>query len=189
MDRILNCKSGIPLTISDKDVSVRAPSALPGDNDDDPTAADTLALYTHLSRILGRIAKRVYRRPRARAALETAVVGVMGELAAWEKALSGRMRVDFARGVGPGLRREQVSVYLHYHQCVIMAVRPLMLGIVAERLRKGAEGGNWKRGVDTGTVGVVEECMRAARNSVALLASAASRNLVGSSSRLSSCLW
>jgi hypothetical protein len=182
MDRILCCKSGNPITISDSDISVSSPSPWPGEENPERSSAVVLAHYTELSRILGRIAKKIYRKNRkSRSGLAVCVQTIMADLAQWLTNLPQYLKLDFER-IDNTMTREQVSIYLHYHQCINMTARPLLLGVVTERLKGGLDvekEANWKNGLSSSTVAVIEEAIKAARNSTTILSAAAERELVG----------
>ena len=184
LDRIVTVKSGSPVTIHDEDIGVRLPSCLPGEPAYCP--AVVLRHYTELSRILGDITTTIYRRARGASEsgssssgrrLKAAVEAVIAALERWHCALPDELRFDPAR---LGRSRESVSTFCHYHQCVNMTARPLLFHVVRKQ-RRAAVGGNdndWRRGLGAETVRIIDMCVGAARDTVAMMAEARAHNLL-----------
>lgn len=62
-----------------------------------------------------------------------------------------------------------------------MTARPLVFHVVRSRLQSGESSNtsDWKAGLSLTTIGVIDTCISAARNTVAIMAAAAKQNLIG----------
>jgi proline utilization trans-activator len=176
LDRILCIKGGNPLTIDDQDIAVKLPSRL--NNEPEYCPAVCLRHYTQLSRILGRIMKTVYRKtPKSGSTLMVSVSEIMTSLSTWHRDLPRELRFDPDK---LNVSRESVSTFLHYHQCINLAARPLLFHVVEKRLQGNASelGRDWKEGLSPTTIAVISMCVSAAKDSVTMMTLAAKKNLV-----------
>lgn len=176
LDRILCVKSGNPLTIDDQDIDVSLPSRL--GNEPEYCPAVCLRHYTQLSRILGRIMTTIYRKtPKSGSTLIASVSEIMTSLSTWHRGLPAQLRFDPAK---LDVSRESVSTLLHYHQCINLTARPLLFHVVEKRLQGHANdlGKHWKADLSPTTVAVIDMCVSAAKDSVAMMTLAAQKDLV-----------
>ncbi|QSS51219.1 C6 transcription factor [Histoplasma capsulatum var. duboisii H88] len=180
LNRVVCVKSGNPLTIEDEDIGVSLLSRLP----DEPLLcpATVLLHYTQLSITLGKIMTNVYRTPRNATAhnLVSSVQSILSELAQWQSNLPQALQCDFTN-LDAEISRQSVSIFLHYSQCINMTVRPLVFNVVRKCLQNNEKTGewpDWKEGLQQTTVLAVETCIAAARNSAAVMAAAAKKNLI-----------
>lgn len=124
----------------------------------------------------------VYRTPRTTAYnLVSSVQSILAELTQWQSNLPHALQCDFTK-LDSGISRQCVSMFLHYSQCINMTVRPLVFNVVRICLQnheKTGEWPDWKEGLQQSTVLAVETCVAAARNSAAVMATAAKQNLIG----------
>jgi proline utilization trans-activator len=177
LDRILSVKSGNPIMIDDEDIGVRLPSRLP----DEPPYCPSVVLrhYTELSRILSRIMIQIYRKtPKTGSSLMTSVQSIMSSLLQWHQDLPQELRFDPEK---LNISRESVSTLVHYYQCINMTVRPLLFHVVQKRLKPGVADRerDWKEGLSATTVAVIETCISAAHDTVAMMTVAEKKNLLG----------
>ncbi|GME22637.1 C6 transcription factor [Neofusicoccum parvum] len=178
MDRILCAKSGNPITILDEDIGVLPPSRLP--HEPEVGSATVLLHYTELSRILGKIMKGIYRKsPKTGSSLVTSVYNIMTDLNNWRRDLPRALQFDASR-LDRDISRESVSTFLHYYQCINMTARPLLFRVVQRRLANLAteKEKDWRSGLSTTTIAVIEACVAAARDSTTMMHAAAKQNLV-----------
>ncbi|KAL0256464.1 Transcriptional activator [Diplodia seriata] len=178
MDRILCAKSGNPITILDEDIGVLPPSRLP--HEPEIGSATVLFHYTELSRILGKIMKGIYRKsPKTGSSLVTSVYNIMTDLNNWRRDLPKLLQFDASR-LDRDISRESVSTFLHYYQCINMTARPLLFRVVQRRLANLAaeKEKDWRSGLSTTTIAVIEACVAAARDSTTMMHAAAKQNLV-----------
>jgi len=166
MDRILSVKSGNPLMIHDEDIGVAMPSRLPSEPPYCPAVA--LSCYTQLSRILGNIARLIYRKRSWSSTLELqqAMKHIVGELDEWLLAIPPELRFDAAN-----VSRESVSTMLHFYQCLNMTVRPFVYTLVQRRLQGPAEDRtrDWREGLSAMTQRIVDMCIDAARRTIHMM--------------------
>jgi len=177
LDRILSVKPGNPITIQDEDIGVNLPSRLP--NEPEYCSAVVLRRYTELSRILGRIMTSIYRKtPKSRASLLSSVQSILSSLAQWKRDVPDELRFEPAK---LEVSRESVSTFLHYYQCINMTVRPLLLHLVQEKLKKQSSTAeeDWRDGLHPATISAIETCISAAQRTVTIMSIAAQKNLVG----------
>ncbi|KAB8346276.1 hypothetical protein FH972_023320 [Carpinus fangiana] len=172
--RILCAKSGHPITILDDDIGVAPPSRLMR-TEPEYSPATVLYHYTELSKILGQILNRVYRKRPTGSALKSNVQSVMRALENWHRNIPHALRPT------ANSSRETVSTFLHYYQCINMTARPLLFHVVQRRLAGTPEDreSDWRSGRDSDTVKVIDLCIAAARDSTNMLHTAAKQNLVG----------
>lgn len=176
LDRILSVKSGNPVTIHDQDINVAMPKRLPHEAIDSPVVC--LDHYTQLSNILGRIMQAVYRKTRKSGkSLITSVQDIMTALADWDRNLPPHLRFDPDR---LSISRESVSIFLHYHQCINMTVRPLLFHVVQKQLDhlRLNVSNDWRLGLSTNTVDAIELCISTARDTITMMTIAARTDLV-----------
>ncbi|KAF1344996.1 fungal-specific transcription factor domain-containing protein [Delphinella strobiligena] len=175
LDRILCVKSGNPVSIQDEDIGVALPSRLP--HEEPYCAAVVLRHYTELSRILGQIMQKIYRRtPKSGSRLMAAVQEIMAALVHWRANIPAELYFDPAK---LHTTRESVSTFLHYYQCINMTARPLLFHVVQKRLQ-GTEADrmqDWKQGLSLATVKIIETCVDGARDTITMMSIAAQQGL------------
>jgi proline utilization trans-activator len=76
-----------------------------------------------------------------------------------------------------------VSTLVHFHQCINLLVRPLLFHVVQKRLKSATEEPerDWKEGLSTTTIAVIETCISAAHDTIAMMIVAERKNLLGES--------
>jgi proline utilization trans-activator len=81
------------------------------------------------------------------------------------------------------ISREAVSTLVHFHQCINLLVRPLLFHVVQKRLKATPEERekDWKEGLSTTTIAVIETCISAAHDTVSMMIIAERKNLLGKS--------
>jgi proline utilization trans-activator len=124
----------------------------------------------------------VYRRKSAtNYNLVTSVQSILTDLSDWHMNLPRRLQVDFTK-LDEDISREVISIYLHYNQCINMTARPLVFHVVRSRLQNQDSSHNktdWRSGLSPTTIAVIDTCISAARNSIAICATAAKQNIIG----------
>lgn len=187
LDRILCVKSGNPVSIQDEDIGVALPSRLP--HEEPYCAAVVLRHYTELSRILGQIMQRIYRRtPKSGSRLMAAVQEIMAALVHWRANIPAELYFDPAK---LHITRESVSTFLHYYQCINMTARPLLFHVVQKRLQ-GTEVDrmqDWKQGLSSATVKVIETCVDGARDTITMMSIAAQQGLCATFGYMDGEVW
>ncbi|QIW96592.1 hypothetical protein AMS68_002110 [Peltaster fructicola] len=172
IDRIFCIKYGNPVTMHDEDISVALPNRLP--HEPEYCSAVVLRHYTMLSQILSQIMDRIYRKTAKNGGqLMAAVQDIMRALIKWEQELPSELRMTSTEIH----RREAVSTYLHYYQCISMTARPLLFWVVEKRLQEGTTE-DWRAGLPQATTGIIEMCINAAKDTIAIMNAAADKDLV-----------
>lgn len=180
LERLLCVTSGHPISIQDDDIDVLPPSPMAHE---DGRAALILALYTELSRIQGVIGEEIYRKKqKSGTSLSAAVQNVMKRLEGWFGRLPESLQLD-PSSLGGRLSREAVSLNLHYHHCINMTARPLLLFAIQRQMAAHAQRpeARWEDGLSQDIVNVIDTAISAARSSAFILNEAANFNLVGES--------
>ncbi|KAJ5220514.1 hypothetical protein N7468_009718 [Penicillium chermesinum] len=165
LDRLLSVKSGNPITIHDEDIGTKWPAELDGSTPE-PWPSVVLGHYTKLSRILGRIGEEIYPQ----------------KTSLWVEPykIPDRLRIDFTTLDNP-ISRETISVNLHFYSCLNMTTRPLVFYVIQRRLesgRLGASMDDWREGLATNTVAVIDSCITAARATTMIMDAARRQSLI-----------
>lgn len=118
--------------------------------------------------------------PKTGSSLVTSVYNIMTDLNNWRRDLPKPLHFDASR-LDRDISRESVSTFLHYYQCINMTARPLLFRVVQRRLASLAteKEKDWRSGLSTTTIAVIEACVAAARDSTTMMHAAAKQNLVG----------
>lgn len=179
LERILSVTSGHPISIQDDDIEVLPPGPAEGES---PRLPAILRCYTSLSRILGRIGEEIYRRKqKSGTTLAASVQNIMNSLSEWFRQLPPDLRVK-PSDLEKEIKREGVSLYLYYYQCISMTARPLLLYAVRRQIAANAQRSTmarWEDGLPVDMVSVIHSAISAARSSTSILKDAAKFNLVG----------
>ncbi|EXJ82167.1 hypothetical protein A1O1_08236 [Capronia coronata CBS 617.96] len=178
LDRLLSVTSGHPISIQDDDIEVLPPSATEGEGLRLPAI---LRSYTSLSRILGRIGEEIYRRKQKSGnSLAASVQNIMNSLSEWFRQLPVEARTK-PSDLTKEFKREAVSLYLYYYQCINMTARPLLLYAVRRQMAANTQRPNtarWEDGLPADMVSVIHAAIAAARSSTSILKDATQYNLV-----------
>ena len=181
MDRIICVKSGNPISIHDNDIDVAWPTPIEG-LDIDLSTPRTLAHYTKLSRILGKIGEDIYRKKhKSGKGLLASVQSILSDLSDWLRNMPEELRLDFS-SLETHLSRQAVSTFLHYYQCINMTARPLLFYVCQRRLDALANGTampSWKDGLSPNIVAVIDKSITSARASTLIMSTAAKQNRFG----------
>ncbi|KAJ5884649.1 hypothetical protein N7495_009159 [Penicillium taxi] len=179
LDRLLSVKSGNPISLQDEDIGT-FPATLDGSTSD-PWPAIVLTHYTQLSRILGRVGEEIYRKkPRSGSNLIMSVQSITNDLSSWLRRVPDGLRFEFTT-LDTQINRETVSINLHFYSCINMTVRPLVFYIIQRRLDAnipGASKDDWKEGLTSNTIAVIESCITSARATTMIMSAAAKQNLI-----------
>lgn len=179
--RILCVKSGNPISIHDGDIDARWPSPLE-ELDLNPVVPTILAHYTQLSRILGKIGQDIYRKQhKSGTTLLASVQSIMEDLDKWRQAIPQQLILE-ASSFQYNVARENISIFLHYYQCVIMTCRPLLYRICKKRLEELAAGtapATWQRGLSPSVIHIINHSLTAARDATTAMDAASRQNLFG----------
>ncbi|OBU00228.2 hypothetical protein VE01_01650 [Pseudogymnoascus verrucosus] len=162
-DRMWGSKSGHPLMIPDRDITVDLPSSS-GLNDEERTAfpdPDHIIASIKLAKIAGNIITTVYCRGHPPPFIQS-VQKVLGDLNAWMAALPDSIRLAETAGC---TSRHVVSLHLSFNQCVILATRPVLLHVFT----KSRDGSSPTNDMTPVTSTLADACLHTARHSNELL--------------------
>ncbi|KAF5687779.1 transcriptional regulatory [Fusarium denticulatum] len=97
LDRLLSSKIGLPLLISDQDISVDLPSNSPALISEDFGDHSHFLATVRLSKIAGNISRSLYVRTPQRGTFLQRVTRIREELDHWKRELPDQVKVDFSR--------------------------------------------------------------------------------------------
>ncbi|KAJ4056741.1 hypothetical protein NW758_001168 [Fusarium oxysporum] len=129
LDRLLSSKIGLPLLISDEDISVDLPSNSPALTSEDFGDHSHFLAIVRLSKIAGNISRSLYVRTPQRGTFLQRVARIREELEHWKGELPDQVKADFSRTdetedhSQPAISRLKVS----FNQLFILATRPALL--------------------------------------------------------------
>ncbi|KAI1028283.1 hypothetical protein LB503_002780 [Fusarium chuoi] len=129
LDRLLSSKIGLPLLISDDDISVDLPSNGPSLTSEDFGDHSHFLVIVRLAKIAGNISRSLYVRTPQRGTFLQRVARIREELDHWKAELPDQAKVDFSRAdeteehSQSAISRLKVS----YNQLFILATRPVLL--------------------------------------------------------------
>lgn len=95
LDRLLSSKIGLPLLISDDDISVDLPSSSPDLTSDDFGDHSRYMAVVSLAKIAGNISRSLYVRTPQRGTFLQRVARIREELHHWKEELPEQMKLDF----------------------------------------------------------------------------------------------
>ncbi|VUC23437.1 unnamed protein product [Clonostachys rosea] len=169
IDRFLSSKIGLPLLISDTDISVDLPSNDPALNAEDFGDHLQFVATLRLAKIAGQISRSLYVRKPQRGTFLQQVIRIREELNQWREQLPSQLKVDLHRVSGDGGQLQPITLlHLSFNQLLIVATRPVLLFFfrhsIGERSATGTE-----FPIPEQTRDVAEACISAARQSCHLL--------------------
>lgn len=109
------------------------------------------------------------------------VQSITNDLSSWLRQIPDRLRIDFTT-LDRGISRDTISVNLHFYSCLNMTTRPLVFHVIQQRLQSsptGSSAGDWKDGLASNTVAVIDSCITAARATTMIMDAAYKQNSVG----------
>lgn len=116
------------------------------------------------------------------------VQSITNDLSGWLRHVPDRLRINFST-LDTHVDRETISINLHFYSCVNMTARPLVFYIIQRRLEAGVLGASaedWKKGLASNTVALIDSCITAARATTLIMDAAEKHNLIGKGSSGSS---
>ncbi|KAG7049875.1 Zn(II)2Cys6 transcription factor [Colletotrichum scovillei] len=136
MDRHFSCSVGVPMNTQDADITtVLDPPSICSQRD------ATLGLQVKLSRLLSSIITTIYRSEKTPLGeFLTSTKSILHALAGHAQEIEKITRFKFQNSVD-AMPKGTRSITLLYHQCVIMATRPLFLSALKQELENFGWGG------------------------------------------------
>ncbi|KAJ3461165.1 hypothetical protein MRS44_009718 [Fusarium solani] len=170
LDRFLSSKIGLPLLISDDDISVDLPSTNPALNSGDFGDHVHLMAVVRLAKIAGNISRSLYVRTPQRGTFLQRVERIREELGQWRDQLPDHMKLDFTRGSGSDIYSQPVTspLQLTFNQLLILATRPVLL-FVFRRHMEGSVATTADTSLPGHALEIADACIHSARQSFQLL--------------------
>ncbi|KAJ5039885.1 hypothetical protein NUH16_009678 [Penicillium rubens] len=170
LDREMTSLMGLPQSINDRYVQTQLPTFA------DPSETMSLGMHIKLSQIIAEVNSTIYvingRINRTfLLSTKTALANIAG--------LADELRESFPLYLDPGSGISRISAYLHlqYHQCIILATRPLLfcfLKIRFESPESCLESLNASRNVRN----LMQMCLESAQNIISILSSLQGQGLL-----------
>ncbi|RAL11793.1 Zn(II)2Cys6 transcription factor [Aspergillus homomorphus CBS 101889] len=141
LDRQISSSLGLPMTVQDFDITTLV--EISGPTPQDPT----LSLQVRLSQMMSSILSRIYRAEKTQIGRFLDVTSdILQKMAGLAEEIEKIFPAGFQDSMDT-MPHETRYIILLYHQCVIMATRPLLLSVLRERLEKlgRAEEEEWQK--------------------------------------------
>ncbi|KAL5601557.1 hypothetical protein FOBRF1_009090 [Fusarium oxysporum] len=170
LDRLLSSKIGLPLLISDEDISVDLPSNSPALTSEDFGDHSHFLAIVRLAKIAGNISRSLYVRTPQRGTFLQRVARIREELDHWKGELPDQVKADFSRTdetedhSQSAISRLKVS----FNQLFILATRPALLFCFRRQVDEAAAAPRENPLPDAARE-AADACVSAARQSCQLL--------------------
>ncbi|OAQ92981.1 Zn(II)2Cys6 transcription factor [Purpureocillium lilacinum] len=145
MDRHFSSSLGLPMSTQDSDITALV--NIPGTSSQQDSL---LGLQVRLSRLLSFIIRTIYKTEQTQLGdfLE-ATRSILHSMVAHAREMERTTYINFQSSVD-AISKEARHITLLYHQCVIVATRPLLLSVLKERLEKIDRGEeDWRSFIET----------------------------------------
>ncbi|KAF5228890.1 hypothetical protein FAUST_10767 [Fusarium austroamericanum] len=170
LDRILSSKIGLPLSISDDDISVNLPSDVSALNSNDFADHFYFVAVLRLARIAGDISRSLYVRTPQPGTFLQRVAKIREALELWRKGLPEHLKLDPPQhndnSSDPGPKT--FTLQLAYNQLLILATRPVLLYVFRRHIERVATTSP-STCLPEQVEGTADSCVRAARQSSKML--------------------
>ncbi|KAF4760048.1 hypothetical protein HAV15_006166 [Penicillium sp. str.  len=170
LDREMTSLMGLPQSINDRYVQTQLPTFA------DPSETMSLGMHIKLSQIIAEVNSTIYVvNGRINRTFLLSTKSALASIAG----LADELRESFQLHLDPGSGVSRISAYLHlqYHQCIILATRPLLfcfLKIRFESPEKCLESLNASRNVRN----LMQMCLESAQHIISILSSLQSQGLL-----------
>ncbi|KAF5588756.1 transcriptional regulatory [Fusarium pseudocircinatum] len=170
LDRLLSSKIGLPLLISDQDISVDLPSNSPTLNSEDFGDHSHFLATVRLSKIAGNISRSLYVRTPQPGTFLQRVTRIREELDHWKRELPDRVKVDFSRTNETEDHSHSAisAMKVSFNQLFILATRPALLFCFRRKAGEAAVASRESLFPDAARE-AADACVSAARQSCQLL--------------------
>ncbi|KIL88264.1 transcriptional regulatory protein [Fusarium avenaceum] len=138
LDRLLSSKTGLPLSISDDDISVKLPSDVSTLNPKDFADHTRFVALLRLARIAGDISRTLYVRTPQRCTFLQRVAKIRENLQLWWGGLPENIKFDsqYQNDTSLYSQSKTSTLQLAYNQLLILATRPVLLYIFRQHISK-----------------------------------------------------
>ncbi|QQK41562.1 Fungal transcriptional regulatory protein, N-terminal [Penicillium digitatum] len=170
LDREMTSLMGLPQSINDRYVQTQLPTFA------DPSETMSLGMHIKLSQIIAEVNSTIYVvNGRINRTFLVSTKAALANIAG----LADELRESFPLHLDPGSGVSRISAYLHlqYHQCIILATRPLLfcfLKIRFESPQSCVESLNASRNVRN----LMQMCLESAQHIISILSSLQSQGLL-----------
>ncbi|CAH0024899.1 unnamed protein product [Clonostachys rhizophaga] len=155
LDRKFSSLMGAPNSLHDEDISVPFPQ--PNRSIQKPT---TLEMHVKLSRLIAKVLNTVYGVDgRLDSSFLRNVQNMLRQLATLGEELNGSVELDLNSSTP--LSRVSATINLCYHQCIVLATRPLLMCLLRDKLETRSRGDKTHREI----VGPVKALLKASCDS------------------------
>ncbi|KAE8316587.1 fungal-specific transcription factor domain-containing protein [Aspergillus transmontanensis] len=140
MDRHVSSSLGLPMTTKDSDISTLVNTPNMGFHD------ITFSLQVRLSQMLSFILSTIYKTEKTQLGRFLEITrNILHAMAKHAEEIEKMMQISFQSSMD-NVPQEMRHIILLYHQCVIIATRPLLLSVLKERLEKlGRAEEDWQK--------------------------------------------
>ncbi|KIW67935.1 hypothetical protein PV04_03914 [Phialophora macrospora] len=163
LDRRLSCMIGAPCSIQDSDITCPLPAV-----DGREHRGAVLNVHVKISRLMAQILNSVYSVERLSRPFVKVVQGALRDMAA----MTHEMDVIFtsaAYGSVGAVSTVAGHINLSYHQCIILATRPLLLHLLVARLKGTFNPHDVEKALRPQTKYLLETCLQSARMTLKIL--------------------
>ncbi|KAH7233046.1 fungal-specific transcription factor domain-containing protein [Fusarium tricinctum] len=170
LDRLLSSKIGLPLSISDDDISVKLPSDVSTLNSKDFGDHTRFVAILRLARIAGDISRTLYVRTPQRCTFLQRVAKIREDLELWRGELPGSIKFDsqYQNNTSLHPQSKTSTLQLAYNQLLVLATRPVLLYIFRQHINKATTTSTDSRPSEQ-VADVADVCIGAARQSCRIL--------------------
>ncbi|KAJ5814186.1 uncharacterized protein N7503_000936 [Penicillium pulvis] len=140
MDRHISPSLGLPMALQDSDITTLINSPLTSRQN------LTFSLQVRITRMLSFIIGTIYKTEKTQlVAFLDITRSILETMAKYAEEIENMINTNF-HGSGDNLPEETCHTILLYHQCIIVATRPLLLSVLKERLEKlGRAEEDWQK--------------------------------------------
>ncbi|OQE37898.1 hypothetical protein PENCOP_c009G05682 [Penicillium coprophilum] len=163
LDRFWGSKSGFPVQIHDEDIHVDLPSISASETYHDQFSDGAYQLAAiELARIIGDTTGEIYCRKISAETFLYREQRLLTQLKQWVQSLPEHLKLS-AENPNP---KHTVQMHLQFNFCVILAIRPVLLHVLALKMKDKTE--QSMESISPILVTLSEACIHAARHSLAL---------------------
>ncbi|KAJ9484519.1 hypothetical protein VN97_g8849 [Penicillium thymicola] len=163
LDRFWGSKSGFPVQIHDEDIHVDLPSISASETYHDQFLDGAYQVAAiELAKIIGDTTGEIYCRKISAETFLHREQSLLTQLKQWVRSLPGHLRLSTERPNS----KHTVQMHLQFNFCVILAIRPVLLHVLALRIKDQTN--QSMDSISPILITLSEACIHAARHSLAL---------------------
>ncbi|KAI1622281.1 hypothetical protein EDD37DRAFT_610708 [Exophiala viscosa] len=169
---------GVPSSVQDADVTCPLPGV-----DDHSQRGTVLNINVKISRLMTQILNSVYSVERLSRPFVKTVQSVLRNMAAIAPEMDS-VGKSAAYGTVGAVSTVAAHIQLSYHQCILLATRPLLLDLMIARLEGSVGPGDLENTLLPQTKNLLDTCLQSARMSLRILLTLYEHHLIAISSAL-----